>query len=326
MVTDIAPIHGLVAQVMGDLGTPELVVTPGTSPHHHAMRPSEARMLTKADAVIWVGPALTRWLEEPIETLAPNASVLTLLESDGLELLPFRAGEMFGEHDHGAADHDDHDAHDDHKEHADHDAHKDEHDHDEHDHDKHADHDAHSGHDDHADHAPGSIDPHIWLSPANAGMIVNKISVLLSDLDPDNAETYAANATIARAEIARAAQDISEQLTPLQNQPFVVLHDGFHYFEHTFGVEAIGAITDGHEQTPGAARMAELREKLAQSGLRCAFIEPGASARLLDTATEGMEVRRGVLDPLGVELTPGPALYVGLIRAMGDTMAECLAD
>ena len=45
VVTDIPPVHALVSQVMGDLGTPELVVRPGTSPHHHTMRPSEARML-----------------------------------------------------------------------------------------------------------------------------------------------------------------------------------------------------------------------------------------------------------------------------------------
>ena len=41
VVTDIAPIHGLVARVMGELGAPELLVEPGASPHGYALRPSQ---------------------------------------------------------------------------------------------------------------------------------------------------------------------------------------------------------------------------------------------------------------------------------------------
>ena len=49
VATDIPPVHSLVSQVMGDLGTPKLIVPPGTSPHGYAMRPSEARALQNAD-------------------------------------------------------------------------------------------------------------------------------------------------------------------------------------------------------------------------------------------------------------------------------------
>ncbi len=73
VATDIAPIQSLVAQVMGDLGTPSVVVSPGGSPHGYSMRPSEARALATADIVVWVGEDLTPWLEGPIDTLAPGA-------------------------------------------------------------------------------------------------------------------------------------------------------------------------------------------------------------------------------------------------------------
>ena len=45
VVADIAPVHGLVSQVMGDLGTPDLLMRQGSSPHGYAMRPSEAAAL-----------------------------------------------------------------------------------------------------------------------------------------------------------------------------------------------------------------------------------------------------------------------------------------
>ena len=63
VATDIAPIHSLVAMVMGDLGTPDLIVTPGASPHTYALRPSQARALQNADLVVGVPRRLQRVLD-----------------------------------------------------------------------------------------------------------------------------------------------------------------------------------------------------------------------------------------------------------------------
>jgi len=52
VMTDIAPIHSLTAQVMGDLGTPDLLLPPGADPHDFALRPSDAAALGNADIVI----------------------------------------------------------------------------------------------------------------------------------------------------------------------------------------------------------------------------------------------------------------------------------
>lgn len=142
VAVDIAPVHSLVARVMEGMGTPDLVIPPGESPHGFSMRPSSAEALQNADVVFWIGHDLTPQLEDAIETLATDASVTELLEADGITLLDFRESALFEAHDHG-----DHEGHDDHG----HDEAKaddhDDHDHDDHDHDeaKHDDHD----HDDH---------------------------------------------------------------------------------------------------------------------------------------------------------------------------------
>ncbi len=117
VVTDIAPVHSLVAQVMGDVGTPDLLLPPGADPHDFAMRPSEAQQLTDADVVIWVGHGLTPWLEDPLAALAPQATQLVLLESADWASLPVR--DMDDHHD----DHDDEDADDHDHDHGDTDPH-----------------------------------------------------------------------------------------------------------------------------------------------------------------------------------------------------------
>ena len=62
---------------------------------------------------------MTPWLEKGLSSLASNASVSTLLDVNGIELLDFREGALFEAHDHGAHDdHDDHGEHDDHDDHG----------------------------------------------------------------------------------------------------------------------------------------------------------------------------------------------------------------
>lgn len=170
VAVDIAPVHSLVARVMEGLGTPELIVPAGASPHEYTLRPSEAAALQNASVVFWMGEELAPWLEDAVETLASDAAVTALLELDETVLLDFRESALFEAHDHGdehggeehAEGEHDHDDHGD-EEHAegehDHDDHGDEeHAEREHDHDDHAkeelamakdEHDEH-GHDDHA--------------------------------------------------------------------------------------------------------------------------------------------------------------------------------
>lgn len=110
VVADIAPVHALAARVMAGAGAPELLLPPGASPHGYALRPSQARALARADLVFAVGPALTPWLSEALETLAPDARRVELGKAPGLTRRPVRAplslaaGETQGAHAH-AADH-----------------------------------------------------------------------------------------------------------------------------------------------------------------------------------------------------------------------------
>ena len=313
VAVDIAPVHSLIARVMDGVGTPDLIVQPGASPHEYSLRPSEATALQNADLVFWIGPDLTPWLTDTIETLAPDAAVTELLEADGTIELEFREGALFEAHDHDYGDHDNDDEdHDDHEDHADEEA----------DHDDHDDHDdEEAGHDEH-DH--GAHDPHAWLSPQNAMTWLNVIAGQLSAADPDNAGAYFANAAAGRTEIEALIVEVTATLDPVRDGQFVVFHDAYQYFETDFDFPASGAISIGDASDPSPARIAEIQGRIAEQGIDCVLAEPQFNPGLVATVLDGTQAQTGILDPLGSDLEPGPALYPQLIRNLSTALAGCM--
>lgn len=106
VVATIKPIHSLVAAVMGDLGTPALIVKGGASPHAYSLKPSDAEALEAADLVFWTGHGLELFLGEALQTLAVKAQVVELAATPGIELLPVREGGAFEPHADDAGAHD----------------------------------------------------------------------------------------------------------------------------------------------------------------------------------------------------------------------------
>ncbi len=303
VVTDIPPVHSLVAQVMGDLGTPVLLTERGANPHDMALRPSQAAAVQEAGLVVWVGPELTPWLERALEGLGPEVPRLGLLAAPGTEL------REYGEEGH---DHEDHVGHD-HDDHADHDHEEDE----DHAHDDH-------GHDDHG-HSHEGTDPHAWLDPANARHWLGLIAGELGRLDPPNAAAYAANAATAAEALAAEEARIAALLEPLHDEPFVVFHDAYGYFAGHFGLTVAGSISLGDAAAPGAARLRDLQAEIGAQNL-CVFPEANHDPRLAAQLAEAAGARLGpALDPEGMTLEPGPGLYAALLGGLAEGIADCLS-
>jgi zinc transport system substrate-binding protein len=310
VAADIAPVHSLVARVMGELGDPALVVPAGASPHEYSLRPSEAAALQEADLVFWVGETLTPWLGGAVETLAGDATVTALLDVEGVTLLEFREDALFEAHGHGDDDHDH--GHDDDHGHG--------HDHaDDHGHDDDPDH----GHDDDHGHAHGAEDPHAWLSPDNGVVWLNAIAGRLSAADPENAGTYFANAAAAIAELDALRAEIDATLDPVRDRRFIVFHDAYQYFEQAFDIPAAGAISLSDAAEPSPARIAEIQTRLREEGVDCVLAEPQFNPAMVATVLDGTEAGTGVLDPLGSELAVGPDLYPQLLRNLAAVLADC---
>ncbi|MDQ0317311.1 zinc ABC transporter substrate-binding protein [Amorphus orientalis] len=328
VTTDVPPVHSLVAQVMQGVGEPSLILPPGASPHGYAMRPSEAARLSDADMVFWVGPELTPWLERSIDSLAADATSVALIDAPGTRTLSFREGATFEphDHDHGDHGHDEehgHEAHDhehgeDHAQEADH-GHGDEH--------SHGDQHGNEHGDEHAEahgHDHEGFDPHAWLSPDNARVWLDVIAEKLAEADPENAATYRENAEKGKHGLDTLTAQIDGRLAPVRGEPFVVFHDAYHYFEESFDIEATAAVSLSDASTPGPARVEEVRDRIRDVDAVCVFTEPQFPSSLVDTVVEGTAARTGTLDPIGVDLEPGPALYGALLNGLADNMVACL--
>lgn len=286
VVASTKPLHSLVSAVMGDIATPGLIVKGSASPHNYSLRPSDAAALESADIVFWTGHGMELFLADALDTLSTNARVVELAEAPGIALLPVREGGAFEAHSHG----DDHD----------------------HDHDH--------GH----DHGHDEGDMHFWLDPENAKLMVTEIAAVLAETDPDNAATYQTNAEAELVRLDALTAELGETLAAVEGKPFIVFHDAYQYFETRFGLEVAGTVTVSPEAMPGAARIDELRAKVAELGATCVFAEPNFEPAIVRTIVEGTEAKAGVLDPEGAALTEGPDLYPELLRGLANGLVDCL--
>ena len=308
VVASIKPVHSLVAGVMQGVGEPVLLVKGTGSEHSYSLRPSAARALEQAAVVFWVGEAMETFLVKPLQALAGDAKVIELWEVPGLTLLPTREGGMWeahedgGEHARADADHGAAEAAAGHGDDGEHDG---------------AEHEA-------AHHAQGETDMHIWLDPQNAKVLVAAIAAALGDADPSNAAIYQGNAERLRQQLDELDRSLQDRLAAVTDRPYVVFHDAYQYFEHRYGVNAVGAITINPTVRPSARRLGEIQERLEQLDAACVFAEPQFEPTLVDTVIEGTSARTGVLDPLGAAIDAGPDQYFELMNGLADSLANCL--
>jgi zinc transport system substrate-binding protein len=84
-----------VAAVMDGVGTPVVLIGGNASPHTYSLRPSDARVLSNAALVVWVGPSLENFLVRPLATMAAHAKVITLTAAPGVTVLKAREGGLW---------------------------------------------------------------------------------------------------------------------------------------------------------------------------------------------------------------------------------------
>ena len=287
VVTSIKPLHSLTSYIMEGVGEPELIIDGVASPHNFQIKPSHAKMLQNADLVIWIGEDLESFLPTALKSIPKDAVVFELLDQSGLKKLKFREKNIFEGHD-------------------------------DHGHDEHAK--KEDDHDDHG-HGHGSFDPHIWLDPANAKVIVKKITNQLSKIDKDNASTYKANSKKVIKDLDGLIKEVKNEIN--KDASFVVFHDAYQYFEKRFGLNVIGALTVNPDVMPGAEQLSEIREVIEHEKAKCIFSEPQFNPNIINSIASDTGVKTGVLDPLGANIDKGKNMYFDLIKDMSNSLKDC---
>ena len=159
----------------------------------------------------------------------------------------------------------------------------------------------------------------------NARLWMGVIAEELSELDPENAAIYAANAAAGQAELEALEVELRASLANLGDRGFVVFHDAYQYFERRFGLSAAGAISLSDASSPSAGRIAELQAAVAEMDAICVFAEPQFNRNVIDSVFAG-SATVGMLDPLGFDIDQGPALYPQVLRNMAAEFVSCLSN
>lgn len=145
------------------------------------------------------------------------------------------------------------------------------------------------------EHAYEGIDPHTWTDPNNVMVWAENIAAALSKQDPDNAETYAANADEYTAELQALDAWIREQVAqiPQANRQIVTDHTLLGYFADEYGFAQVGALIPGYStlSEPTAKELAEIEDAIRELSVKAVFVGSTVNPALAERVVEDTGVR-----------------------------------
>jgi zinc transport system substrate-binding protein len=159
------------------------------------------------------------------------------------------------------------------------------------------------------------------LDPINAKAMLNEMAEHLIENDTKNEAKYKSNLAKALQEIDKLTIDVMTDLS--SSVASIVFHDAYQYFEKRFNVNILGAFTVNTDVMPGAEQLAEIREIIEHDKVACVFSEPQFNPDIIKAVAKDMNIKTGVVDPLGATLDPGKDLYFNLIRNMSASFKGC---
>ena len=200
------------------------------------------------------------------------------------------------------------------------------HGHDEHGHETPEDGDDHEhDHVHQADH-----DPHVWWTRSTPSPWCVGSRPCWGEVDVAHRADYQRNGAALIERLDRLNQRLATELAPVRQQPYLVFHDAYQYFEQRYDLDAIGSVTMSAERRPGAKRVADIQARIRDLQVRCVFSEPQFQPALVETIIAGSAALPRRARPTGAELPPGPDAYFQLLQGFATSFARlferCLND
>lgn len=161
------------------------------------------------------------------------------------------------------------------------------------------------------------VDPHIWLDPVNAIVMVENITRGLSEIDPDNAQYFKEQRDLLVEKLTELDKEFSQTLKELDKRQIVVSHAAFGYMARRYGLEQIPVRGLSAEVEPGPARLAEIVKTIRDREIGCVFFESLVSPKVSETIAREAGVKVLELNPLGglsVEDEKNGENYFSLMR------------
>ena len=180
-----------------------------------------------------------------------------------------------------------------------------EHDHEEHDHG----HDAHHHED----------DPHIWLSPENAGAMAENICAGLSRRYPEYSDVFSSNLDGLLNDLNALQRYGESSLADLKCRELVTFHDGFSYFAEAFDLTILEAVEEESGSEASAQELKHLIGIVREHSLPAIFTETNGS-----TSAAGVISRETGARVCSLDMAMSGSSYFDAMYHNIDTIKEAL--
>lgn len=141
-------------------------------------------------------------------------------------------------------------------------------------------------------------DPHLWLSPYRAKMLVEKITAQLSEAFPEKASAFQTNAQAYLEKLSQLDEEYTAAFKDAKQKNFVTQHTAFHYLALDYGLNQVGITGISPETEPTPSRLAELTKYIKDNGIQYIYFEENASEKIAQTLATETGVELAVLNPL----------------------------
>lgn len=162
---------------------------------------------------------------------------------------------------------------------------------------------------------PGSRDPHIWLSPKRAKIMVEVILKELTEIDAKNKSVYEENAKKYILQLDELDQQIKNSLANLTNKTFIVYHPSFGYFADDYGLKMLSLEEEGKEAT--AKDYEQKINEAKQQGIKVIFYQA-------EIDSKQSKAFAGELGGSTEQVSPLAPDYIENLRKTADTFARIL--
>ena len=126
-------------------------------------------------------------------------------------------------------------------------------------------------------HDHGHWDPHYWMDPGNAAVMVRNLQEGFALADPDHGDAYARNGEEAAGQLPSFAGDCTQALEGAEGAALITFHDGFRYFAQALGLPLLASIEEEEGSEASAKEIVEITDLVKEKGIPVIFTEVNGS-------------------------------------------------
>ncbi len=149
------------------------------------------------------------------------------------------------------------------------------------------------------DDAHGPMDPHVWLDPQRARLIVKAITEEFAKADVAHAANYRARGSKLEQEIDAVDAEAETRLKALSNKGFVTFHGSFGYFAERYGLTILAVIEPFPGSQPSGAYLQKVLSVIREKKVPALYSEPQLDSRPAKILADDAHIPLGTLDPVG---------------------------